>query len=263
MVTSRNLTDSSIRTKSMSFPQVFPASRSAIPASKKDDSTSAISSHRFVESPEKSDPLGLLVKMLQESLPMKHHQKWSHSWKQKVTKFGLSYSLLHRSVRGTKGTGSSSLGTPSSSDSKGTTGGSQGKSIRSDIRGLSTPQAADYKGTSGGLNRKSSLRNDIKGLATPTVHGNHNRKGMSAKSGDGIATQVSLLRTPLASDHKAGVNQSQKNILECISQTNGKLNGLRLHPIFVEWVMGYPIGWTDLKPSEMLSFQSSPTLSIN
>jgi hypothetical protein len=50
--------------------------------------------------------------------------------------------------------------------------------------------------------------------ATPTVCGNHNRKGASKTSGDGLATQV-----------------------------GGKLN-----PMWVEWLMGWPLGWTDLKP---------------
>ena len=47
---------------------------------------------------------------------------------------------------------------------------------------------------------------------TPTVKGNYNRKGSSPKAGDGLATVV-----------------------------GGKLN-----QTWVEWLMGFPIGWTDL-----------------
>lgn len=50
--------------------------------------------------------------------------------------------------------------------------------------------------------------------ATPTVCGNYNRAGASAKSGDGLATQA----------------------------------GGSLNPTWVEWLMGWPLGWTDLKP---------------
>jgi hypothetical protein len=50
---------------------------------------------------------------------------------------------------------------------------------------------------------------------TPTVCGNYNRKGASPTSGDGLATAV-----------------------------GGKLN-----PTWVEWLMGYPLEWTDLKDS--------------
>jgi len=50
--------------------------------------------------------------------------------------------------------------------------------------------------------------------ATPTVCGNNNRAGASPKSGDGLATQA----------------------------------GGSLNPTWVEWLMGWPLGWTDLKP---------------
>jgi hypothetical protein len=57
--------------------------------------------------------------------------------------------------------------------------------------------------------------------ATPTVCGNYNRKGASKTSGDGLATQV----------------------------------GGTLNPTWVEWLMGWPLGWTDLKPLEMDKYQ--------
>ena len=53
---------------------------------------------------------------------------------------------------------------------------------------------------------------------TPTVNGNYNRKGVSKKSGDGLATKV----------------------------------GGNLNPMWVEWLMGFPLAWTDLKPLETL-----------
>ncbi len=48
--------------------------------------------------------------------------------------------------------------------------------------------------------------------ATPTVKGNHNKKGLSPSSGDGLSTQV----------------------------------GGALNPTWVEWLMGYPSEWTAL-----------------
>ena len=38
----------------------------------------------------------------------------------------------------------------------------------------------------------------------------------------------------------------QVNLQMCVSQTSGQLN-----PMWVEWLMGWPQGWTELKPSEM------------
>ena len=73
---------------------------------------------------------------------------------------------------------------------------------------------------------------------TPTVHGNNNRKGMSANSGDGLATAVKMWRTPTnrkATDPQVGL----------ADQVGGQLN-----PQWVEWLMGFPEGWTDSERSE-------------
>lgn len=59
---------------------------------------------------------------------------------------------------------------------------------------------------------KTNLAEHIALFPTPTVFGNNNRKGASKKAGNGLATIV-----------------------------GGKLN-----PTWVEWLMGFPLGWTDL-----------------
>ena len=64
----------------------------------------------------------------------------------------------------------------------------------------------------------------MKPWPTPTVCGNYNRKGASATSGDGLATVV----------------------------------GGALNPTWVEWLMGWPLGWTDLKPLATDKFHSAP-----
>jgi len=33
-------------------------------------------------------------------------------------------------------------------------------------------------------------------------------------------------------------------------------NSLRLNPLFAEWLMGWPIGWTGLRPLETASYRS-------
>ena len=78
-----------------------------------------------------------------------------------------------------------------------------------------TPRAAYSQGSTGGANRSSDLRDFVKMYPTPTVCGNYNRKGASKTSGDGLATAV----------------------------------GGTLNPTWVEWLMGFPIGWTDLNHS--------------
>ena len=45
-----------------------------------------------------------------------------------------------------------------------------------------------------------------------------------------------------------------KNLAEKIQQEEGR-DGGQLNPPLVEWLMGSPIGWSDLKPLEMDRFQ--------
>lgn len=96
---------------------------------------------------------------------------------------------------------------------------------------------------------------------TPTVCGNYNRKGLSKTSGDGLATAVKKKTwpTPLARDWKGSIGRSLKG-LEMDLPTAVKRGGdqtqpTTLNPAWVEWLMGWPIGWTDLKPLETDKFQ--------
>lgn len=96
---------------------------------------------------------------------------------------------------------------------------------------------------------------------TPTVHGNYNKPGASKNSGTGLATAAKLWPTPQASDCRDRGNLStpaiqrrveigkQVMLSMCVSSDNGRLN-----PDWVEWLMGWPIGWTDLKPLAMDKF---------
>ena len=96
---------------------------------------------------------------------------------------------------------------------------------------------------------------------TITVCGNYNRKGASATSGDGLITALKTWPTPIRRDSRTvrGGARMKNSIgseplitqvaeLEC--RTDGRLN-----PVWVEWLMGWPLGWTDLKPLETDKFQ--------
>jgi len=68
------------------------------------------------------------------------------------------------------------------------------------------------------------------------------RSGNGQSHSIGLADQVKLWPTPDASPHKYR--------LQGDSQASRSLNGLhggKLNPAWVEWLMGFPIGWTDLK----------------
>lgn len=97
---------------------------------------------------------------------------------------------------------------------------------------------------------------------TPTVCGNHNRRGASVNSGDGLATAVRLWPTPNASDASKWSNQSleerlskglQVRLNTAVSPQGG--GGGSLNPTWVEWLMGWPLGWTDCADSATARFR--------
>ena len=84
----------------------------------------------------------------------------------------------------------------------------------------------------------------------------------------GLSQQVAarMWPTPFATDHKgAGTNGELRDRLDYAAERGGtKSNeypappktGGQLNPTWVEWLMGWPIGWTDLKPLETGKFQA-------
>jgi hypothetical protein len=93
----------------------------------------------------------------------------------------------------------------------------------------------------------------VKRLPTPTVGGNYNRKGLSPQSGDGLATAVKRMPTPTVQDAKnnGAPSQMERNTKPLNAEVGGPLN-----PTWVEWLMGWPIGWTDLSASATANFQT-------
>jgi hypothetical protein len=62
--------------------------------------------------------------------------------------------------------------------------------------------------------------------------------------------------TPKAQDSRHALSDRGKGNLG--EQVSGIHNGGKLNPPWVEWLMGWPIGWTDLKPLEMDKLASAP-----
>jgi hypothetical protein len=90
---------------------------------------------------------------------------------------------------------------------------------------------------------------------TPTVSGNYNRKGASAKSGDGLATAVLRCATPTARDWRSG-KASEATMMRNSRPLSEQIGG-SLNPTWVEWLMGWPLGWTDLEPSATDRYRSA------
>ena len=124
--------------------------------------------------------------------------------------------------------------------------------------------ARDYKGSnslehltreSGNRNHKDQLANAVKMFPTPTrfVADCADLKGKEYAEGSRHAMKLiqaaKLWPTPVASDkngtHGGNMHGNLRTALHEAGETGGQLN-----PMWVEWLMGYPIGWTELNASE-------------
>jgi len=71
------------------------------------------------------------------------------------------------------------------------------------------------------------------------------------------ATDSGLWPTPNAEDHRAGMSNTPSRKQSSLPRTVAQIHQTTqkdcggLNPTWVEWLMGWPLGWTDLKPLEM------------
>lgn len=164
--------------------------------------------------------------------------------------------------------------TPLASD--GAKGGPNQRGAKGDLRLPSavvqwpTPQARDYRSGDAPDSQRAQRKmaagwspnlNDVVLWPTPTVCGNNNRKGVTAKSGDGLATAAKQRTYPTATAtmHKGwSPNHNRADSDDRLDYTiereafdpGQKTPPMRLNPEWVEWLMGWPIGHTGLKPLE-------------
>ena len=110
---------------------------------------------------------------------------------------------------------------------------------------------ASSRWTAGLYSRKYALRWKLKGTPSKRLYC---QLSVRERRTDGIG--YGLLPTPKAADGekgKGGPNGHTQTLGKAIEGTNGANTGMKLQPAFVEYLMGYPEGWTDLsgsKPSE-------------
>jgi hypothetical protein len=69
---------------------------------------------------------------------------------------------------------------------------------------------------------------------------------MNPRNGLGAEVKREMWPTPTAHNAKEtnAKSESERNTPTLAAQAGGSLN-----PTWVEWLMGWPLGWTDLKPS--------------
>ncbi len=279
----------------LSLPGASPASLSASPGNERARMILATSGRKCSELFRKPGPLGSLVRTLAESSTW-NSSKCVLTWKAKAMK---SSRLLFQLVPSTPRTGGTGFGllltvstedhksdvpkalekwseaaklgkrpctsaqrlrnqiatlptfaaTPASWDCQGSTGGGQGRSLRTDIAMLPTPHGEERNpGPNGG-----HVTSVIKRLG---------QVGQSQQEALNAVSTSSLLPTPdSVPDSEASHNQASGQFRAGMDKALGTRPGLKLQPAFVEWMMGYPEGWTDLKPSGTASSPKSHTRS--
>lgn len=91
---------------------------------------------------------------------------------------------------------------------------------------------------------------------TPSICGNHNRKGASETSGDGLSTAAKQWATPQSRDHRSGGQERWENPEERSRNLNDQLattsntQNAKLNPRWVETLMGVPQRWTMPDPEQ-------------
>ena len=135
---------------------------------------------------------------------------------------------------------------------------------------LPTPSACSYGNNRGGSSgRVGKVRHSLQSMAqhnlwpTPTAgdaksSGSRNTKNSKAHPGISLTDAVrgdggkGRWATPTVQDaeNNAGPSQYRRNSLPLNAQAGGKLN-----PTWVEWLMGWPLGWTDCESLATVRFQ--------
>ena len=259
-------------TQQMSLPEDSPANPLVSQEKEKEQMTIDTSGMKLLESLENVNLDGSLGKMLKALLTSK--TAWSSdrcvlTWKKKVSKSNVLLFQLQASVRGIKGKESGFLPTPTTMD-------------HIDRKGMRPSRAA--------TNRKTGYLSEmIKMYPTPTsvqrpnegnmrmmrkqvLQGNISKEEASAMVGKDVFKahgKVKMYPTPTARDHKDMGYQPtwkpsrDKSVPRTVLKNNKP--GGKLNPHFVEFLMGYPMNWTKIEPTEskVLETQSSPLLQEN
>jgi len=253
--------------KQMSLLEDSHANRSVLQENKKEQTTTDISGQKCLDSLKKLNQNSLLGRMCKELLTSKtawYSDRCKTNWKVKVSKSNVSLFQLQASVLGTKETESGLWATPNTMDylpprsAEGTKklmeGHRKGRKKPSNLREQVDPITMSMYPTP-----SASCQMDV--VAPPeTVEKNSSgwsvrRVGTGRKFGAKLNDVVNKLwPTPKARDHKDAAYQPtwkpslEQNLPRTVLKNNTP--GGRLNATFVEFLMGFPMNWTKLDPSE-------------
>jgi hypothetical protein len=260
--------DENIKTQLTLFAEDSLVNHSPLQASNLARKMTVTSGLKCYESSKSQLRLGSLVKTFLGSSAW-HSTMFALTWKPKVTKSNRLLFRLVPSKPTTKETDAGLWPTPTRmtggeevapSHKNGTHGWNIGAAVKDSLskdplRVWPTPMNSDWKNMDTANQR--TLAKEVRVWPTPTLHGNYNRKGLSKKSGDGLETAVKMWPTPRASEYKdcgpvgskSHTHMDQRSYLCAKAKDSDRPTG-KLSPMWTEWLMGFPIGWTELDPSE-------------
>ena len=227
------------------------ASRSACPGTEEARTMTVGSGLRCFDAYGRFSPLTSLSRMFLAS------SRWVSTrccltWRARVSPARRLIFRLQVSTHGTSDDASGLLPTTTAGDAK--SSGSRNTIHSNAHAGTSL---TDYVRNDGGTGRL---------LPTPTQPYGHNRGGSMGRVGPirpSLETMAKngLIPTPDANSHKTGPRGCGTGAPEQLSNaTFGTTTG-KLNPRWVEWLMGFPVGWTSSDPSATPSSPSSRSTS--
>lgn len=248
------------------------ASLAVLPGSEEAQRMTVTSGRRCLESYAKSGPLGSLEKILLGD------SRWTSTvcyltWRARAMKRGHLLFQLVPSTPHIEEIGYILLPTMTTTDSHGHgyqyQNGDRNKrtlTLAGVVKLLPTPRAGKMTGENEeswqkrhqeGKVATPPLELAVKMLPTPGAgdarHGGP--KSRFKRGNPHLTAVVAMLHTPKARDWKGQSQRGRHSPKDALPNTiqfqDGQKTGLKLQPHFVEWMMGFPIGWLDLKPSEI------------
>lgn len=251
--------------QSQYYQEDFLASHSVQPGSEEARKMTVTSGQRCLELYRRSDPVGLLVRMLLESSHWRSTRCFL-TWKESVTPAKRLLFRLVPSMPRTDETAVPFWPTPRANDAekRGKVSSDPRNGLPGAVRLWPTPTARDCKGANSmehlaAGNHMDQLSNAVRLWPTPTASDcgrtainpiltsngtiRHRNKagGQSYARLDAVA---SMFPTPTARCAQSPCEHGEGGP-DLATSVGGQLN-----PTWVEWLMGYPIGWTDLSVSE-------------
>jgi len=116
--------------------------------------------------------------------------------------------------------------------------------------GVDSFHTPNTTGLDGGSNSRKALKNRQEMWPTPCLPGNGGTNG-KAKMQKMLAEKWPTPRTAGMCGGTGSWDLLKKNTTIEEARAMGAGNGGKLNPMWVEWLMGWPLGWTDLKPLAM------------